>query len=228
MKGGGLDIVRDRDKWKAVVKAVMNLRVPQNAGNSVTISVTYHLLKKHSSFIQSVSLRRFVSSFSLSMTGTSAHLNFHPRTDHEGPAVEQRYSTTLSLTSALDGVGVQRHAPAALPSGKTQYPLYGRLTGPQDRSGGVREISPPPPRRNSIPGPLYPLRYPGPLSAHLLKQIYKECPFNKAVSRWLPTADSRVQYKIRPSEICSGWRNQETTFLSTTVFHCHYNYTSVL
>jgi hypothetical protein len=30
----------------------------------------------------------------------------------------QRYSSTLSLTSALDGVGSQRHAPAALPPGK--------------------------------------------------------------------------------------------------------------
>jgi len=54
------------------------------------------------------------------------------------------YSFTLSLTSALDGVGGQRHAPAALPPGKTQYPLYRRLGGPQDRSGGVQNISPPP------------------------------------------------------------------------------------
>ena len=30
----------------------------------------------------------------------------------------------LSLTSALDGVGSQRHAPAALLPGKTQYPLF--------------------------------------------------------------------------------------------------------
>jgi len=30
-----------------------------------------------------------------------------------------RYSSTLSLVSALDGVGDQRHVPAALPLGKT-------------------------------------------------------------------------------------------------------------
>ena len=42
------------------------------------------------------------------------------------------------------GVGGQRHAPAALPAGKTQYPLYRRLDGPQSRSGWVRKISPPP------------------------------------------------------------------------------------
>ena len=42
------------------------------------------------------------------------------------------------------GVGGQRHAPAALPPGKTRYPLYRRLGGPQGRSVRVRKISPPP------------------------------------------------------------------------------------
>ena len=37
------------------------------------------------------------------------------------------------------GVGGQHHSP-----GKTQYPLYRRLGGPQGRSGQVRKISPPP------------------------------------------------------------------------------------
>ena len=41
-------------------------------------------------------------------------------------------------------VGDQRHAPAALPPGKTRYPLYRRLGGPQGRSGRVRKISLPP------------------------------------------------------------------------------------
>jgi hypothetical protein len=44
----------------------------------------------------------------------------------------------------LDAVGGQRHAPAALPPGKTRYPLYRRKGGPQGRSGQVRKISPPP------------------------------------------------------------------------------------
>ena len=39
------------------------------------------------------------------------------------------------------GVGSQRHAPAALPPEKTQYPLYKRLGRPQGRSGRVRKIS---------------------------------------------------------------------------------------
>jgi hypothetical protein len=42
------------------------------------------------------------------------------------------------------GVGDQPHAPAALPPGKTRYPLYSRLGGTQGRSGWVRKISPTP------------------------------------------------------------------------------------
>jgi hypothetical protein len=41
------------------------------------------------------------------------------------------------------GVGGQRHAPAALGPGKTRYPLYIWLGGPQSRSGRVRKILPP-------------------------------------------------------------------------------------
>ena len=40
-------------------------------------------------------------------------------------------------------VGGKHHAPAALPQGKTRYPLYRRLDRPQCRSGRVRKISPP-------------------------------------------------------------------------------------
>jgi len=67
----------------------------------------------------------------------------HPRIGHEGHEVEYSYSSTLSLTSALDGVGDQRHVPVALPPGKIRYPLYRRLTGSHSRSGRVRKISPP-------------------------------------------------------------------------------------
>ena len=42
------------------------------------------------------------------------------------------------------GVGGQHHAPATLPPGKTWYPMYRRLGGPQGRSGQVRKISTPP------------------------------------------------------------------------------------
>jgi len=59
----------------------------------------------------------------------------HPRTGHEGPDREQRYCSTLSLTSALDlCVWVVKATPRPLftPPGKTRYPLYMRLGGPQD------------------------------------------------------------------------------------------------
>jgi hypothetical protein len=40
-------------------------------------------------------------------------------------------------------VGGQLHAPTALPPGKTRYPFYRRLGGPQGPSGGVWKIPPP-------------------------------------------------------------------------------------
>jgi hypothetical protein len=42
------------------------------------------------------------------------------------------------------GLCGQLHAPAALPPGKTRYPLYRRRCRPQGRYGQVRKISPPP------------------------------------------------------------------------------------
>jgi hypothetical protein len=67
---------------------------------------------------------------------------------------EYRYSSTLSITSALGGVGSQRQAPAALPPRMTRYPLYRRLGGTQGRSGQVRKILPPP---GFDPGTLQPI-----------------------------------------------------------------------
>jgi hypothetical protein len=53
------------------------------------------------------------------------------------------YSSSLSLTSVLDGVRGLHHVSVALTPGKTRYPLYRRLGEPQGRSGRVRKISPP-------------------------------------------------------------------------------------
>jgi hypothetical protein len=49
------------------------------------------------------------------------------------------------LTTALEeGKGSASRPGRSLPPGKTRYPLYRRLGGPQGRSGQVRKISPPP------------------------------------------------------------------------------------
>ena len=69
----------------------------------------------------------------------------HPITCHKGPEGEYSYSSTLSLTSALDLGGWSAPRPCRFTHRKTRYPLYRRLGGPQGRSGGVRKISPPPP-----------------------------------------------------------------------------------
>ena len=79
--------------------------------------------------------------------------NVFPRTGHEVPKGEQRYSSTLSLTSALDEVGGQRHAPVLLPPGKRPGThRIGGEVGPrtgQDGSGKSRH-------QDSIPGPSSP------------------------------------------------------------------------
>jgi hypothetical protein len=66
----------------------------------------------------------------------------------------QRYSSTLSLTSVLDGLGGQRHAPAALyPQERPGTHCTGGWVGPRaglDRYGKSR------PHQDSIPGPSSP------------------------------------------------------------------------
>jgi hypothetical protein len=69
----------------------------------------------------------------------------------------------------------QHHVPAVLPLGKTRYPLYRRLGGPQGRSGRLRKISPLPGFFFSTPGPsspqsvAIPTELPGPRSI-IIKQ----------------------------------------------------------
>ena len=85
------------------------------------------------------------------------------------------------MTTALEGGEESASRPGrSLPPGKTRYPLYRRLSGPQGRSEQVRKISPPtgirspdhPARSQS----LYRLSYP----AGLLKAL-----LNKSNPGWL-------------------------------------------
>ena len=67
-----------------------------------------------------------------------------PITGHEGPEGSRCIALLFLKPQRLVGVDGQRHALAALLPGKTWYPLYRRLGGPQGRSGRLRKISPPP------------------------------------------------------------------------------------
>jgi hypothetical protein len=89
--------------------------------------------------IGAASIRRIAMKFYSGVKGKG-----HPITGHKGPCGGVEVSLYSFSTSALGGVGGQHHALAALPPGKTRYPLYRKLGGPQSRSGRVRKISPPP------------------------------------------------------------------------------------
>ena len=79
----------------------------------------------------------------------------HPRTGHEGPEGQYRYSSTLSLISALDAVGGQRFASAALPPRKTRYPFTGGWVSPWAGLDGCGKSRL---HQNSIPGPSNPVQ----------------------------------------------------------------------
>ena len=68
-----------------------------------------------------------------------------PSTVRESPAEEQRYSFTVSLTSALDGCAWLMSRPGRIsPGNEIRYLLYSRLGGPQCPSGRLWKISPTP------------------------------------------------------------------------------------
>ena len=70
----------------------------------------------------------------------------HSRTGHEGPEGEERNSPALSLTSALDGVRGQSHAPANLPPEKrASTHCLEEGVGPRAGLDGCEKFGPPPP-----------------------------------------------------------------------------------
>jgi len=71
----------------------------------------------------------------------------HPRTGHEGPEGECRYSSTLFFNLGADGGGWSTPCPGHLtPRKESWYPMYKRLCGPQGCPGCVWKILPPPPK----------------------------------------------------------------------------------
>ena len=78
------------------------------------------------------------------------------------------YSSTLSLTSALDVGALMPRPGRFIPRNESRYPLYRRLGGPQGRSGRVQNISP----RTGIRSPDRPAR-----SESLNRISYTRSPF---------------------------------------------------
>jgi hypothetical protein len=85
----------------------------------------------------------------------------YPRTRHKGTEGEQRYSSTLSLTSAVNSGGWSTPRPGRFtPGERDPVPIvYRRLGAPQGQFGQVQKISSPPgfDPRNAEPvsAPLY-------------------------------------------------------------------------
>ena len=79
---------------------------------------------------------------------------FHPFTGHEGPQGQQRYSSTLFQTSALEGgEGSASRPGSTLPPGKTRYLFTGGRVGPRD---GLDWCGKSRPHGDSVPGPSSP------------------------------------------------------------------------
>jgi hypothetical protein len=75
----------------------------------------------------------------------------HPRTDHEGPEGEKRYSSTLSLTSALDEGGWSTSRPGRFtPREWPRTHCTRGWVGPRASLDGCWKFRP---HRDSIPGP---------------------------------------------------------------------------
>jgi hypothetical protein len=62
----------------------------------------------------------------------------HPTTGHEGPEGEQRYSSTLSLTSALDGGGWSTLHPGRFTPGYERYPIVDDILQDEWAAGKVQ------------------------------------------------------------------------------------------
>ena len=81
-------------------------------------------------------------------------------------------------------VGGQRNSPAALSPGKTPYQLYRRIGKPQDRSGLLRKMSPPPgfdPRTSQLVTSHY-IDYAIPLKTKINRNCLQRLSSNRAVN----------------------------------------------
>jgi hypothetical protein len=133
------------------------------------------------------------------------------RTGREGTEEEYMCSYSLSLTSALDGVGGQRHDPTTLPPGMTRYTLWGGwmchiagLDGCGESRPHTKMRSPDRPARSEC----YTHRtVPAHLPDSLFKIIIKSMQFNKCFQNdcWFCSVN-RVSFFFRwQTESCKGF-----------------------
>jgi hypothetical protein len=121
-----------------------------------------------------------------------------------GPVVAQR-GVDSSKTSALEGGEWSVARPArTLPPGKTRYPLYRRLVGPQGRSGRAENLaftgirSPDRPARSQS---LYRLSYP----AHQYRTVWNEIIVRTSV--WLVWFEPTVPEFVLSKAVLALYRN---------------------
>jgi len=123
-----------------------------------------------------------------------------------------------------------------LPPGKTRYPLYRRMGGPQDRSGKVRKISPPP---GFDPRTVQPItsRYTDMLPPHLQAMIgMKKIKFNlrcyelwrlcsvavrwkeyDAEDWWNDISESEIILSLWRQKVCKGLFSHIVQLLINTI-----------
>ena len=114
---------------------------------------------------------------------------FHPFIGHKGPYGEQRYSSTLFLTSTLEGVRDQRHAPAAPhPRERPGIHFTGGWVGLRAGAENLAPTGIRSPNRPARRQSLYRLRYPAHSEYIGLRKSYLTTPFEKWMAesvQWL-------------------------------------------
>ena len=111
--------------------------------HTVTTNLPYYIVQKHQNNHHFNYIHHHNPKILMFLSSYIKKCKVHPRTSHEDPEGEWRYSSTLSLTLALEGAGGQCHARLLYPLEVTWQPLYRRLGGPQSWSGQVQKILPP-------------------------------------------------------------------------------------
>ena len=139
-------------------------------------------------------------------------IKVHPKTFDEALEVEQKYNSTLSLTSVLDGVRGQCHAPSVLHPGKTiGTRCTGGWVGSRDRLDGCRLSCT---HQDSIPGPSKLYRLSKPTTLHVSSTMSKLfIVFSIKIAAYL-------QLHIRISGDTTHYMSQIFKVFKVKVSHC--------